>query len=71
MTANLPSPTPEDSGELILYQTEDGQTRIEVRLSHETIWLQQRQIADARTSCNSGRRGDGNAQRQHRHDLRR
>jgi hypothetical protein len=34
------------SGEFILYQTEDGQTRIEVRLSHETIWLPQRLIAD-------------------------
>ena len=34
------------SGEFILYQTEDGRTRIEVRLAHETIWLPQRMIAD-------------------------
>jgi len=46
MTENLPAPAPENSGEFILYQTEDGQTRIEVRLSHETIWLPQRLIAD-------------------------
>ncbi len=46
MTENLPQPAPDDSGEFILYQTEDGQTRIEVRLSHETIWLSQRLIAD-------------------------
>ena len=46
MTENLPAPAPEDSGEFILYQTEDGQTRIEVRLSLETIWLPQRLIAD-------------------------
>ncbi len=46
MTENLPEPAPDDSGEFILYQTEDGQTRIEVRLSHETIWLPQRLIAD-------------------------
>lgn len=44
MTENLPAP--DDSGEFILYQTEDGQTRIDVRLSHETLWLPQRLIAD-------------------------
>lgn len=43
---NLPTPAPDDSGEFILYQTEDGHTRIEVRLAHETIWLPQRMIAD-------------------------
>jgi hypothetical protein len=46
MTENLPAPAPDDSGEFILFQTEDGQTRIEVRLAHETIWLPQRMIAD-------------------------
>ena len=46
MTENLPVPVPDESGEFILYQTEDGQTRIEVRLAHETIWLSQRLIAD-------------------------
>jgi hypothetical protein len=46
MTENPPAPAPEDSGEFILYQTEDGKTRIEVRLAHETIWLPQRMIAD-------------------------
>jgi hypothetical protein len=46
MTDNLPIPAPCDSGEFILYQTEDGKTRIEVRLAHETIWLPQRTIAD-------------------------
>ncbi len=25
--------------EIILYQTEDGQNRVEVRLEHETVWL--------------------------------
>ena len=39
-------PGPDDSGEFLLYQTEDGQTRIDVRLAHETIWLPQRFIAD-------------------------
>ena len=32
--------------ELILYQTEDGQTRLEVRLDHETVWLNQKLMAE-------------------------
>jgi hypothetical protein len=32
--------------ELILYQTEDGQTKIEVRLQDETVWLSQMQICE-------------------------
>lgn len=34
------------SGEFILYQTEDGGSRIQVRLDNETVWLTQRQLAD-------------------------
>jgi hypothetical protein len=33
-------------GEIILYQTEDGQTRIECRLENENIWLTQAQMAE-------------------------
>ena len=37
MSQSLP-PTP--SGEdVILYQTEDGRTRLQVRLQGETVWL--------------------------------
>lgn len=36
---------PTDSS-LILYQTEDGQTRIEVQLLDETVWLSQSQMAE-------------------------
>lgn len=32
--------------EFILYQTEDGASRIQVRLENETVWLTQRQLAD-------------------------
>lgn len=39
-------PDQPNSSELILYQTEDGQTRIEVRLQHETAWLTQAAMAD-------------------------
>jgi hypothetical protein len=33
------------AGEIILYQTEDGQTKLEVRLEDETVWLTQQQLA--------------------------
>jgi hypothetical protein len=32
--------------ELILYQTEDNRTRIEVRLENETVWLSLNQLAE-------------------------
>jgi hypothetical protein len=32
--------------ELIMYQTDDGKTRIEVRMENETVWLTQAQIAE-------------------------
>jgi hypothetical protein len=34
------------NSELILYQTEDGKTRVEVRLEGETVWLTQKQMAE-------------------------
>lgn len=37
--------TPSPQSEFILYQTEDGQTRIEVRLQDETVWLTQKLMA--------------------------
>ena len=39
--SNQPLP----QSEIILYQTEDGRTRIQCRLENETIWLSQAQIA--------------------------
>ena len=46
MTAsNLPTP-PGNAGEVLLYQTEDGATRIEVQLVNDTVWLSQAQISD-------------------------
>jgi hypothetical protein len=40
------SSNPMSGGELILYQTEDGRTRLEVRLQGETVWLTQAQLAE-------------------------
>jgi len=37
---------PSGPSELILYTTPDHQTRIEVRLESETVWLSQRQMAE-------------------------
>jgi hypothetical protein len=36
----------EQNSELLLYQTEDGVTRIDVRLVNETVWLTQAQMAE-------------------------
>lgn len=36
---------PTDSS-LLLYQTDDGQTKIEVRLQDETVWLNQAQLCE-------------------------
>ena len=33
-------------GEFLLYQTEDGRTRLEVRFKDETVWLTQAQLSD-------------------------
>ncbi|MEI6142727.1 MAG: virulence RhuM family protein [Mariniphaga sp.] len=36
----------ESKGEIILYQTEDGKTKIDVRLEDETVWLNQTQMIE-------------------------
>jgi hypothetical protein len=46
MTENLPVPAPQSPGEFLLYRTEDGRTRLEVRLTGETVWLALNQMAD-------------------------
>lgn len=36
----------EDNNQVIIYQSEDGETRIEVNFTGETVWLSQQQMAD-------------------------
>jgi hypothetical protein len=36
----------DDHGEIVIYQTEDGLTNIEVKIHDETVWLTQQQMAD-------------------------
>ena len=35
-----------DNSEIIIYQTQDGLTKIDVRMENETLWLTQLQMAD-------------------------
>lgn len=42
-----------EKGEIIIYQTEDGRTNIEVKLEDETIWLTQQQLVDLYQSSKS------------------
>ena len=43
MRENLPVKPDSD---ILLYQTEDGQTRVEVQLRDDTVWLSQKLMAD-------------------------
>jgi hypothetical protein len=51
---NPPAPLPEDEGamvpasrgEILLYQTDDGRTRVECRFQDDTIWLSQAMMAE-------------------------
>jgi prophage maintenance system killer protein len=36
----------DDNNKIVIYQTEDGQTQIDVRLENETVWLTQAQMAE-------------------------
>ena len=36
----------DDCGEILIYQSEDGLTKIEVKIQDETVWLTQQQMAD-------------------------
>ena len=38
--------SPAEQGDIVIYQTEDGSTKIDVRFVDETVWLAQQQMAD-------------------------
>ncbi|MBI4766869.1 MAG: virulence RhuM family protein [Deltaproteobacteria bacterium] len=44
--SNRSTEEPLNSSELILYQTEDGKSRLEVRLEGNTVWLSQKQLSE-------------------------
>ena len=35
----------ESNGDIIIYQTEDGLTKINVKIENDTVWLSQQQMA--------------------------
>ena len=39
-------PNPKAPSDIILYQTDDGRTRLEVQVQDETVWLSQAQMAE-------------------------
>lgn len=43
----------DDNNEIIIYQSEDGETRIDVKFTGETVWLSQQQMADLYQSSRS------------------
>ena len=36
----------EEKNNIVIYQLEDGKTKIDVKLECETVWLSQQQMAD-------------------------
>lgn len=36
----------EEKNNMIIYQSEDGKTKIDVKLEKETVWLSQQQMTD-------------------------
>ena len=45
-TTNPPEPSSEGQTQILLYQSQDGKARIDVRLVGETLWLTQSQMAE-------------------------
>ena len=43
----------DDNNQIIIYQSEDGETRIEVKFTGETVWLSQQQMAELYQSSRS------------------
>ena len=46
MTENGQLSAEEHKGELLVYRSEDGQIKLEVRLENETVWLTQKMMAE-------------------------
>lgn len=43
----------DNKGEILIYQTEDGLTNIEVKIQDETVWLSQQQLVELYQSSKS------------------
>ncbi len=40
-----------EQNQIVIYQTEDGQTQIDVRLENDTVWLDASKYHHAHTQC--------------------
>lgn len=40
----------DNRGKIVIYQTKDGKTSIDVKLENETVWLTQAQMADLKST---------------------
>lgn len=40
----------DNRGNIVIYQTKDGKTSIDVKLENETVWLTQAQMADLKST---------------------
>ena len=45
MSSEIKTPD-NDQGEIVIYQTDDGETKIDVRFVDETVWLTQAQLIE-------------------------
>ena len=41
----------DNRGEIVIYQTKDGKTSIDVKLENETVWLNQARMAELFQTC--------------------
>ena len=44
--ANIESPASAPGGEVVVYEAQDGEVRVDVRFDRETVWLTQQQMAE-------------------------
>lgn len=44
--SSRPTSFAEEKGEIVIYQTDDGLTHIDVRMEDETVWLTQAQLCE-------------------------
>lgn len=44
--SSRPTSSAEEKGEIMIYQTDDGLTHIDVRMEDETVWLTQAQLCE-------------------------
>jgi hypothetical protein len=42
----MTEPSTQNNSKLLIYQSEDGVTRLEVQLQDETVWLSQKHMAE-------------------------